>query len=163
MIQLLPKSPDFITLQHFDNLLFHNCDPETMTYFFDPPESWANLADCGDYPCTGPKNTIFSFTNIKWTGTTGKGEAVALARENFNLIPWVKTYSDNFPGCIINEAINGMQCDNIDQGILVWESNDPDSIDRSIQPIRINFNKDDYYTFPGDDGSWTFEDETQDI
>jgi len=44
-----------------------------MTYFYEPPESWANLADCGDYPCTGPKNTIFSFKNIKWTGTPGAG------------------------------------------------------------------------------------------
>jgi len=42
-----------------------------MTFFFEPPKAWANLADCGDYPCTGPKNTIFSFKNIKWTGTPG--------------------------------------------------------------------------------------------
>jgi hypothetical protein len=27
-------------------------------------------------------------------------------------------------------------------GILVWESQDPDSIDRSIQPIYINYNQD---------------------
>jgi hypothetical protein len=42
MIKLLPKSPDFITLQNFDNLEFHNCESDAMTYFFDPPESWAN-------------------------------------------------------------------------------------------------------------------------
>jgi hypothetical protein len=40
-------------------------------------------------------------------------------------------------------AINGHQCTNNDLGILVWESLDPDSIDRSIQPIYINYNLDE--------------------
>jgi hypothetical protein len=70
MIKLLPKSPDFITLQHFEGLEFFNCDVAALTHFFNPPMSWANLADCGDFPCTGPKNTIFSFKDIKWTGTS---------------------------------------------------------------------------------------------
>jgi hypothetical protein len=59
-----------------------------MTYFFEPPEKWANLADCGDFPCTGPKNTIFSFTNIKWTGLQGEN-----ALEDFTLIPTIPGYT----------------------------------------------------------------------
>jgi hypothetical protein len=109
-----------------------------MTYFFEPPEKWANLADCGDFPCTGPKNTIFSFTNIKWTGLQGEN-----ALEDFTLIPTVPGYTDNFPDCKKVDGINGHLCTNNDLGILVWESMDPDSIDRSIQPIYINYNQEE--------------------
>jgi hypothetical protein len=138
MIKLLPKSPDFITLQHFDQLEFVNCDTSSLTYFFEPPQAWANLADCGDYPCTGPKNTLFSFTNIKWTGNTVNPE---FAREDFTLIPKIDTYTDQFPDCDPMESINGHICSNNDLGILVWESQDPDSIDRSIQPIYIRYDE----------------------
>jgi len=139
MIQLLKKSPDFITLQNFEDLEFTNCDASALTYFFNPPESWANLADCGDFPCTGPKNTIFSFKNIKWIGGS---EGAEDALENFSLIPWVEGYTDNFPDCKKMDSINGHICTNNDMGILVWESQDPDSIDRSIQPVNIFYDYD---------------------
>jgi len=130
MIKLLEKSPDFITLQNFENLEFKNCDFDSITFFFDPPQTWANLADCGDFPCTGPKNTIFNFKDIKWTGTSP-----ADAETDFSLIPHVKDYTDQFSGCKKMDSINGHICTGEDAkrlGILVWESQDPDSIDRSI-------------------------------
>jgi hypothetical protein len=102
MIKLLPKSPDFISMQNFDNIEFINCEVTALTYFFEPPQAWANLADCGDFPCTGPKNTIFSFTNIKWTGLKGVN-----ALENFSLIPDIKTYSSKFPDCTKFDTVNG--------------------------------------------------------
>jgi len=89
-----------------------------MTEFFEPPQSWANLADCGDYPCTGPKNTVFSFSNIKWVGNTKAANAL----ENFTLIPKIETYTEQFPDCTAMEGINGHICTNNDLGILVWES-----------------------------------------
>lgn len=67
--------------------------------------SWANLADCGDFPCTGPKNTLFSFKNIKWTGTPP-----AMAKTDFTLIPDVPGYTDKFPGCEPMKSINGHIC-----------------------------------------------------
>jgi hypothetical protein len=122
-----------------------------MTYFFEPPQEWANLADCGDFPCTGPKNTIFSFTNTKWTG-----KVPANALENFSLIPNVKDYSASFPDCTFVKAINGYRCTNNDLGILVWESNDADSIDRSIQPVYYRVidplvKDDEGFRFKGDE------------
>jgi hypothetical protein len=92
-----------------------------LTHFFDPPKKWANLADCGDFPCTGPKNTLFSFTNIKWTGI-GESKDAKFAREDFTLIPTIPTYTENFPDCEKMESINGHICSNNDMGILVWES-----------------------------------------
>jgi hypothetical protein len=117
MIKLPPKASDFITLQHFDGMEFDNCDSDMLTYFFDPPMKWANLADCGDYPCTGPKNTIFAFTNTKWTNSKGSNTLT-----DFSLIPHIKTYTDQFPDCTKSDAINGHVCTNNDIGILVWES-----------------------------------------
>jgi hypothetical protein len=58
------------------------------------------------------------------------------------LIPSIPGYTDNFPDCVKHEPINGHQCTNNDLGILVWESQDPDSIDRSLQPILLRYNKD---------------------
>jgi hypothetical protein len=52
---------------------------------------------------------------------------------DFNLIPTIPTYTENFPDCSEKlDSINGHLCTNNDMGILVWESEDPDSIDRSI-------------------------------
>jgi len=123
-----------------------------MTYFFEPPQSWGNLNDCGlecdlegnciPFPCTGPKNTIFSFKGIKWIDSEGNPDTQTNALENFSLIPSIPGYTDNFPDCTKLEAINGHICTNNDLGILVWESQDPDSIDRSIQPILLRYNKD---------------------
>lgn len=36
----------------------------------EPEPGWANLADCGNFPCTGPKNTLFLFTDTKYKGIT---------------------------------------------------------------------------------------------
>lgn len=97
---------------------FHNCEMEALTWFTNPPGGWANLADCGDFPCTGPKNTIFSFTNTEWTGNVPDG---ALA--DFRLIPDVPEYSKYIPTCVPKlDEMNGHLCTTEDLGILVWES-----------------------------------------
>lgn len=115
-----------------------------MTYFFDPPQAWANLADCGDFPCTGPKNTIFSFKNIKWVTKPGPKDAEGNELTDFSLIPNIPGYTTEFKDCSeYNKNLNGHICTNNDLGILVWESQDPDSIDRSIQPILIRYNEDE--------------------
>jgi hypothetical protein len=33
-----------------------------MVELYDPPKGWANLDDCGNFPCTAPNNVILSFT-----------------------------------------------------------------------------------------------------
>jgi hypothetical protein len=75
---------------------FVNCNADSLTYFFNPPQGWANLADCGDFPCTGPKNTIFTFTNTKWPESEANNPN---AKKDFTLIPYIETYTDQFPDC----------------------------------------------------------------
>ena len=49
-----------------------DCEENSFAYFFDPPAGWANPTDCGNFPCTGPKNTIYDFKNVKFEGIGSK-------------------------------------------------------------------------------------------
>lgn len=41
-----------------------------MAYLFSPPAGWANLDDCGDFPCTAPDNVLLQFEDSTFAGTT---------------------------------------------------------------------------------------------
>lgn len=64
---------DYITMQEFENMKFTNVEMAGLTYMFDPPQSWAVINDCGEFPCTGPKNTILSFKGTVWDGVKPEG------------------------------------------------------------------------------------------
>jgi len=53
------------------------------------------------------------------------------------MIPDVKGYTEHFKDCVPYAAWNGYLCDNKDLGILLFESEDDDKWDRSMQPIYI--------------------------
>jgi len=61
---------DYTNMQYFEGIRFHNVEAKSMTYFFEPPKSWINPADCGFFPCTGPKNTVLHFKGTEWLGTS---------------------------------------------------------------------------------------------
>jgi len=60
IFELNKDSPDFIPAQMAEDIEFTDVEDGTLAYFFTPPQGWANIADCGDFPCTGPLNTIIS-------------------------------------------------------------------------------------------------------
>lgn len=75
------------------------------------------------------------FNNIEWIGTQ-PGEVGS----NFQLIPNVENYSQNFGNCVpFIENMNGYYCETKGLGILLFESLDVDSWDRSIQPVYYRF------------------------
>lgn len=104
----------------------------------EPEPGWANLADCGNFPCTGPKNTLFLFTDTKYKGITPIPEKT----KNFSIIPDVKDFSKKFDNCVKKDAWNAYLCQNDKLGILLFESEDDDSLDRSMQPIFLQFTSD---------------------
>lgn len=67
--QMHPGQSDFIPLQQFYDTTFINCETDAIALFFEPPQKWAIIKDCGEWPCTAPKNTIFSFRGNKFEGT----------------------------------------------------------------------------------------------
>lgn len=59
------------TPQHyFSDSTFTDVDDSGWAFLSKPPTAWANVKDCGDFPCTAPNNLIFTFTNTKFTGDT---------------------------------------------------------------------------------------------
>lgn len=159
LIHLNRDASDYIQMQEFTNLRLHDSSTDAMTKFFEPPAAWANPADCGQWPCTGPKNTFMDFKGMKYFRTCTAGNAATLGcteeqvkagaeveeeglGEAFQLIPWIEGYSEMFDGCVSKKKeINGFYCKTKGLGILLWESLDPDSWDRSIQPVYYRFNE----------------------
>jgi hypothetical protein len=61
---------DHIPLTTFEDNTFENIDNDAFGFFFDPPTGWANVKDCGNFPCTAPWNVLLTFKGTKWTGRT---------------------------------------------------------------------------------------------
>jgi hypothetical protein len=60
------KAPDFVQPHYFYDTVFEDCDQAAMVYFPSPNKGWANIADCGNFPCTAPHNLLWQFYNTKW-------------------------------------------------------------------------------------------------
>jgi hypothetical protein len=45
----------------------NNVSPDALAYIMAPPQKWANLKDCGAFPCSGPLNILFSFMDTKYS------------------------------------------------------------------------------------------------
>jgi hypothetical protein len=64
------SAPDLIPMHEFYDTTFTNVDNDAMAYFWDPPSGWAVISDCGEWPCTGPYNTLYSFKNSTFVGNS---------------------------------------------------------------------------------------------
>lgn len=53
----LNKAPDYSPRVIIDRATFNNVSRDAMLYMDSPDRGWANLDDCGNFPCTGPNNT----------------------------------------------------------------------------------------------------------
>jgi hypothetical protein len=62
------KASDYIPINTFKNIKFVNVEDDAMVKMVDPNPKWANLKDCGDFPCTAPKNTVYMFTGVSAEG-----------------------------------------------------------------------------------------------
>jgi len=81
-------------MHEFYNTRFVNTDANALGYFFKPPKKWAIIKDCGEWPCTGPLNTLYSFKN-----TTYVGNAPPYAANDVAFIPNTPDFSKFVPDC----------------------------------------------------------------
>jgi len=126
-----PGQSDSVPIQQFYDTTFISCETDALAYFFEPPQKWAIIKDCGAFPCTAPKNTIFSFRNTKFEGLRPIYSA-----DSFQMIPDTAGFSELVPNCEKYPLMNGYVCRNQEQlGMLYFESEDDDKFDRSSQPI----------------------------
>ena len=51
------------------NITFTNAGVDNYAYFYDPDPDWANMNDCGNWPCTGIRNIIVKDMDGSFTGS----------------------------------------------------------------------------------------------
>lgn len=56
-------------MAEFYDSIFHDIEGDAFAYIMDPYPGWANLKDCGDFPCTAPLNTALMFKDTSFEGT----------------------------------------------------------------------------------------------
>lgn len=66
MINLNKHMSDYIQPVYFINNKFDNVSVDGLAYVKHPDPGWANIADCGDFPCTGPLNILWYFKGTIW-------------------------------------------------------------------------------------------------
>jgi hypothetical protein len=102
-----------------------------MAYLFTPPNEWAVLDDCGQFPCTGPLNTLLRFESSTFAGLITPSSVTS----DFQIIAANDENSSGFTNCKKVVAWNGYYCNNEDLAILLFESLDDDRRTRIISPI----------------------------
>jgi len=58
---LCKDASDYIPTMEFFDSTFTSVQEGAFAYVNDPIPGWANLKDCGDFPCTAPANVLLQF------------------------------------------------------------------------------------------------------
>jgi hypothetical protein len=134
-----PSNSDHVPVQRFLNNNFHNVANDAVAQLEDPNPAWANIDDCGMWPCTAPDNAVLKFIGAKATGTsapsiTGITSSVGTT---FQIIPNNPEAANFITQCTAVSAWNGYLCYNPKIGQIMFESLDDDKEDRTVSPINI--------------------------
>eukprot|EP00117_Sycon_ciliatum_P040904 scpid3686/ scgid29995/ len=68
-ITLNSGGSDIIPLVDFVDNTFTNVNDEAFAFLFTPPDNWITVRECGSFPCTGPWNTILSFSKTRYVNS----------------------------------------------------------------------------------------------
>jgi len=91
-----------------------------------PIEKWAVTDDCGEFPCTAPENIVLDFEGNSFEGSRPSGfDTNTIITYGFSDEPFYR-------GCDYRESQNAWYCANRDIGVLLFESLDGDTYDRSV-------------------------------
>lgn len=139
--------------------MFTNVAEEAFIWIEDPDPSWANPTDCIEWPCTAPNNIVMQFEGAKFRGTVVPVRNAPTFQVVSDVQDAVKAYANS--SCMIRDYWNAAYCTNINLGILLFESLDADTEDRTVQPVKITnavskySNKVNSYMDHGWDGFYT--------
>lgn len=98
-----------------------------------PPSSWANIDDCGDFPCTAPLNILIHFDLNTYAGSIRP----QYTERDFQLVANNPDGIRGFTNCRLVGEWNANLCTNDNLGILLFESNDDDRFKRMVTPIYV--------------------------
>ena len=90
-----PASSDKVPPHFFDNCKIVDTDDSGFAFLSKPPKKWANVKDCGNFPCTAPSNWVIAFTNTKYDGVTPSATP-----KDFALVPDDETVGGTYPNCV---------------------------------------------------------------
>jgi len=48
-------------MHYINGAKFINVKQDALIFIYDPPAGWANIDDCGQWPCTAPSNLVYTF------------------------------------------------------------------------------------------------------
>lgn len=122
-------------MQEFYDCEFVDVEEGALAYLEEPTDGWANLSDCGDFPCTGPLNTFLYLEDATFSGDV----TPTITLSGQYILPNNPGFSPFFDGCVFQETMNSYICSSVMEefGMLIFESLDDDSWDRSLQPIYM--------------------------
>jgi hypothetical protein len=94
---------------------------QAMAYIMHPDPGWANINDCGDFPCTAPLNAIIDFSGSTFEGTKPTWQA-----KDFQIIANNSGFAPYIEGCKPYSGMNAYLCKAEKLGVLLFESMDED-------------------------------------
>lgn len=127
-----PMGSDKIPPHHFENIKFVNVDDYGFSWLEKPDLAWANVKDCGNFPCTAPNNWFMTFTNARFDGITVTNPSRA-----FTVVPDDKTVGGTYSPCDHKPMQQAYYCRTRAIGMLQFENLDVDAWDRAVQPVYI--------------------------
>ena len=132
-----PKGSDKIPPHFFYNCKVEDVDDQGLAWFEKPDPAWANIKDCGNFPCTAPNNMIFQWSGTSYSGVTPSNTATAFA-----LVPDDETVGGTYQGCTHLPQSQAFSCQTRKVGTLMFENLDEDAWDRAVQPVfLLNYNR----------------------
>jgi hypothetical protein len=108
-------------------------EDSALAYLFDPPSSWAGIANCGNFPCTAPSNVLIQFERTTFAGSIKPSRTDS----TFQIVPNNPANTGKFSNCKFKKPWNAYYCNNENLGILLFESLDNDKKNRMITPIYV--------------------------
>jgi hypothetical protein len=127
--------PDYSQIHYFTGNTFQNVSQKSFAMIEKPPSKWANIKDCGNFPCTGPLNVLWYFKQNVWNNPETISEVVL--GNNFQIIANNEGFAPHDPTCVFVKSWNAYVCQNLNMAVLVFQSLDADNMDRSQQPIYV--------------------------
>ncbi len=124
---------DYYPAVRLINSRLENVHQDAMAYLMSPPAEWANIDDCGEFPCTSPNNVLIQFEKSTFAGFITPSRIDS----DFQIISGNDENSGGFTACIKVSTWNGYYCNNDNLAILLFESLDEDKLTRILSPIQV--------------------------
>jgi hypothetical protein len=135
-------SPNYTPFANIIRPRFFDLNPQALTFMPDPEPDWANPSDCVEFPCTGPVNVVIRLENASFKSGRRLEDKNDDHRRQLQSLPSTFILAANninygvstevIPECEYQETWNAYLCKDDNIGVLIFDSLDDDTMDRSV-------------------------------